>query len=134
MLREPQESLQKDTVMASHVGSMVIDVLETAGSRFLQPSAPKTFQIFMLHVGGGSSLKVYEPGSLYWRRVQILLDTFFTGTQRAEICGELLARLDLDRRLESLDFAASALAERRLQEMLSAPGSALAQRMQSSTR
>lgn len=113
--------------MARTVGSVVVDVLEMAGSRFLQPSTPETFQVFMLHVGWGSSLRAYEERNVYWRRVQILLDTFFSAAQRAEICSELLARLDLERRVEALDFAANALAELRLQEMLKAPGSRLEQ-------
>lgn len=111
--------------MAKQVGGIVLNVLERAGIRFLKPTSPDEFELFMLHVGGGGSLRAYAPRSSYWRQVQVLMDTFFSAAQRAEICDALLEEAGIEHRLEALDFAASALAERRLQDMLTAPGSVL---------
>ena len=103
--------------MKEQVGIEVMEVLEQAGVEFFGPAAPDVLQVFLHHVGATSSFSVYDGRSVYWQRLQILLDSFFTADQRAEICERLLARLDFLGRQESYDFVAEALAERRLKEM-----------------
>ena len=104
--------------MDEQVGGQVVSILEAAGLRFLDPVAPGTFRVFLHHLGASATFQRYEAGPVYWRRLQILLDTFFSAEERAEICSELVARLPLVGRPESYDFLAEALAERRLQETL----------------
>ena len=103
--------------MIGQVGTQVVSILEAAGTRFLEPEAPETHTLFLLHVGGASSIRDYNACQTYWRRVQFLLDTFFSAEQRALICDELLAKLSFVGRRDAYDFLAEALAERRLQEM-----------------
>lgn len=101
--------------MNRHVGVRVVEVLEHAGARFLEPT--DLYQVFLHHVGATGSFRQYDGRKVYWQRLQILLDTFFTAGERAEICDELLARLDLLGRRDAYDFLSEALAERRLREL-----------------
>ena len=103
--------------MSERVGETVLRVLEDAGARYLDQ---ETLRIFLLQVGGGPSLRTYGSRSVYWRRVQMVLDGFFTAAERAQICGQIIRELDLASRPEAWDFLASAMAERRLQTMLGA--------------
>lgn len=104
--------------MSDQVGRSILRVLEDAGARYLDP---ETLRIFLLQIGGGPSLHVYDGRSGYWRHVQMVLDVFFSAAERADVCAMILAEVDLDPRPEAWDFLASALAERQLQVMLGAP-------------
>lgn len=106
--------------MNEQVGNQVVEVLEQAGQRFLEPLANDAFEVFLHHVGATSSFRSYDGRKIYWQRLQFLLDTFFTANERAEVCDELITRLDFLRRRDAYDFFAEALAERRLREMRSA--------------
>lgn len=103
--------------MNQQVGMQVVEVLEQAGVRYLKPMAPDAFAIFLHHVGATASFRSYDGRKVYWQRLQILLDTFFVASERAEICDELVARLDFLGRRDAYDFFAEALAERRLREI-----------------
>lgn len=109
--------------MNERVETTVLRVLEEAGARHLEP---ETLRIFLLQVGGGPSLRIYGSGSVYWRRVQMVLDGFFTAPERAGICAQIVDEVDLTSRPEAWDFLASALAEQRLQTMREAPSRAAA--------
>lgn len=103
--------------MDRQVGAVVVEVLEQAGARYLEPMATGAFAVFLQHVGATPSFEAYDGRKVYWQRLQILLDTFFTAGERAEICDELVERLDFLGRRDAYDFFAEALAERRLREM-----------------
>ena len=103
--------------MKREVGPLVVEVLEQAGTRFLEPLPTDVFQVFLHHVGATGSFRKYDGRKVYWQRLQILLDTFFTAVERAEICDELVSRLDLVGRRDAYDFFAEALAERRLRAL-----------------
>ena len=44
----------------------------------------------MLHVGGTDVLKWYTGTEDYWQKVQLVLDSFFSATERAELCSQLI--------------------------------------------
>lgn len=98
--------------MTSRVGARVVDVLEQAGEQHLRPDI---YPVFLLHLGGATTVRVYDDNEAYWHRVQVILDAFFTSAQRAEIVGDLIQQQDLRARPEFQAFLADALAERRMQ-------------------
>lgn len=104
--------------MAERVGLYVVDTLEHAGERFLAPTAPEVFRLFLMQVDAAGTLRVYDGTEAYWEGVQVILDFFFTAAERAEICERLVRCETLRIEPESRQFLASALAECRLQEML----------------
>lgn len=105
--------------MAQTVGHRVVNVLEQSGRRYLGRASP-LFQVFGLQIGGSSTLYEYDRSRVYWQRVQILLDAFFSAGQRARIYGLIMARIDLASLPEARTFLADALAERRLDGLLEA--------------
>jgi hypothetical protein len=99
----------------------VIRVLEEAGERYLASVDPENHCVFLLQVGGARLYGV-EADQPFWNGIQAILDSFFSGPERASICSRLLAQGDLARRQECRTFVAHALAEQRLQVMMaSAP-------------
>ncbi len=104
--------------MTSSVGSMIVDILESAGSRYLQDEEPEIYRAFLLQVGGTDALRDYDRSDAYWDRVQSILDGFFTSAQRAEICSRMLRRSELRDRPELREFVHRATAERRVQELV----------------
>lgn len=105
--------------MAKTVGSQVVNLLERSGQRYLGRTSP-LFQVFALQIGGSTTLLEYEPSPVYWQRVQVLLDAFFTAEQRLRIYRSIMSRIDLASLPEARGFLADALAERRLGGMLDA--------------
>jgi hypothetical protein len=105
--------------MAQTVGSRVVNVLERSGQRYLGTTS-SLFQVFALQIGGSTTLLEYEQTPVYWQRVQILIDAFFTAQQRLRIYRSIMARIDLASLPEARGFLADALAERRLGGMLDA--------------
>lgn len=101
--------------MSEQVGISVFRVLEEAGEHWLPP---EVFQIFLFHIGGAEAVLRYRPSETYWKQIQTIIDSFFTLSQRAEICDRLLERSDLRVRPEFRGFCASALAEGRLRDMV----------------
>ena len=106
--------------MTAHLGAAVIELLEQAGEHLLGENAPDVYSAFLLQVGGANTLRRYEASATYWDCVQAMLDSFFTSAQRAEICARLIARAELRCRPEFQSFLATALAERRVQELIAA--------------
>lgn len=106
--------------MAERVGLYVVETLEHAGERFLAPSAPDAFRVFLMQVGAAGTLHAYDESAAYWERVQVILDFFFTAAERAQICERLLRCGTLRAAPEFQGFLASALAECRLQATLPA--------------
>ena len=104
--------------MTAHLGAAVIELLEQAGEHLLGATAPDAYAAFLHQVGGANTLRRYEASATYWERVQAMLDTFFTSAERAEICARLITRAELRCRPEFQDFLATALAERRVQEVI----------------
>lgn len=100
-------------------GTDVIRVLEDAGERYLASVSPDAHCLFLMHVGGARLFEARDSGA-FWGGIQAILDGFFAAPERAEICGRLLERSDLQRRAECRTFVANALAERRLQVMMAA--------------
>lgn len=101
--------------MSEQVGVSVFRILEQAGEHWLPP---EVFRIFLFHIGGAQAVLRYRASETYWEQIQTILDSFFTPSQRAEVCDRLLERSDLRARPEFRGFRASALAERRLRDML----------------
>jgi hypothetical protein len=103
-----------------HVGAEVIDILEWAGAQYLRPGDPDLYRAYLLHIGAAGTLQRYDGTETYWDRVQIILDTFFASSERAEICAEVIGHNEWRERPEFRGFLMRALAERRLQNMLRA--------------
>ncbi len=110
--------------MSARLGAKVIAVLEAAGERFLHKAQPDAYAAFLLQVGGADTLRRYEPSATYWERVQIILDTFFTSAERAEIAARLTEQGGLRARPEFRVFLDHARAERRMQELIAVAASA----------
>ena len=102
------------------VGAQVIDILEWAGTQYLKPGDPDLYRAYLLHTGGTDTLQQYDGTETYWDHVQIVLDTFFTSSERAEICIQMIGHSGLCALPEFRGFLTRALAERRLQSMLRA--------------
>jgi hypothetical protein len=100
------------------VGAKVVDVLERAGARYLNQNEPHLYQAYLLNVGATQALRRYDGTETYWDRVQAILDAFFSSSERAEICTELIAQHALWGLPEFRGFLMRALAERRLQRLL----------------
>jgi hypothetical protein len=100
------------------VGAKVVDVLERAGARYLSQNEPHLYQAYLLNVGATQALRRYDGTETYWDRVQAVLDAFFSSSERAEICTELIAQQTLWELPEFRGFLMRALAERRLQRLL----------------
>lgn len=104
--------------MTAPTGANIVDVLEQAGQRYLGEAESRTHAALLLQVGGTDALRAYDASEAYWKRVQAVLDTFFSADERAEICACLIERPELRARPEFRGFLGHALAERRLQEMI----------------
>lgn len=102
------------------VGAEVVDILERAGLHFLGQNEPDLYQAYVLNIGATQALRRYDGTETYWDRVQAILDAFFSSSERAEICTELIAQRALWDLPECRGFLRSALAERRLQSLLAA--------------
>lgn len=102
----------------NNVGAKVVESLERAGARYLSQNEPHLYQAFLLNVGATQALRRYDGTETYWDRVQAILDAFFSSSERAEICTELIAQHALWDLPEFRGFLMRALAERRLQRLL----------------
>jgi hypothetical protein len=101
-------------------GMGVFDILDWAGTQYLKPGDPDIYRNYLLHIGGTGSLQHYDGTVAYWDRVQAILDAFFTSSERAEICVQMIGHSGLWPLPEFRGFWMRALAERRLQSMLRA--------------
>jgi hypothetical protein len=100
------------------VGAEVVDIMERAGLQYLSQNEPDLYQAYLLNVGATQALRRYDGTETYWDRVQAILDAFFSSSERAEICTELIAQRTLWDLPECRGFLIRALAERRLQSLL----------------
>ena len=73
------------------VGAEIVDILERAGAQYLSQIEPDLYQAYLLNVGATQALRRYDGTETYWDRVQAILDAFFSSSERAEICTELIA-------------------------------------------
>lgn len=83
--------------MSSKQGACVVAWLERGGLRFLKGSQPHIYDVLLLHVGATDTLKRYASidkrqanTDAYWHYVQVILDSFFSAAERAEMCAELI--------------------------------------------
>ena len=104
--------------MNAEVGTAVIDVLERAGKRHLMQTSLECYHQFLWQIHGAGTLRHYDGSDLYWRRIQVAIDFFFTSEQRAEICRSLLRQMDLHGCAECRSFWAYALAESRMADIV----------------
>jgi hypothetical protein len=102
------------------LGTEISDILEWAGTQYLKPADPDIYRAYLLQIGGTDTLQHYDDTEAYWDRVQVILDTFFSSSERAEICAQILGHDGLGRLRGFQGFLARALAERRLQSVLRA--------------
>jgi len=102
------------------VGAEIFDILEWAGTQYLKPGDPDLYRNYLLHIGGTRTLQHYDGSETYWDRVQVILDTFFTSSERAGICVQMIGDSAICVLPEFRGFWRRALAERRLQTMLRA--------------
>lgn len=105
--------------MSSIQGALVVSWLERGGWRFLKESQPHTYEVFLLHVGATDILKHYRGTEVYWFYVQTILDFFFSASERAEMCAELLRVPEFQSDPGSKVFVDAAKAELRCQELAS---------------
>ncbi|MGH6897340.1 MAG: hypothetical protein ACREJ5_12480 [Geminicoccaceae bacterium] len=102
------------------VGAEIFAILEWAGTQYLKPGDPDLYRNYLLHIGGTDTLQHYDGTETYWDRVQIILDTFFSSSERAGICTQVIGYSGFCALPEFRGFWMRALAERRLQSMLRA--------------
>jgi hypothetical protein len=100
------------------VGAEIVDILERAGAQYLSQIEPDLYQACLLNIGATQALRRYDGTETYWDRVQAILDAFFSSSERAEICTELIAHRALWDLPECRGFLIRAVAERRLQSLL----------------
>ena len=104
--------------MSRRHGQCVVNWLEAGGDRFLRESQPCVYEQFLLHVGATDVLRHYDVAISYWNSVQVILDSFFTSAQRAEMCHELIEEPIFVGREDFRPFLIQARAEIRAQETL----------------
>jgi hypothetical protein len=108
------------------LGAVIVDILERAGARFLRHSEPELYRAYLLNIGGADTVRRYDRTETYWDRIQLILDGFFSARERALICAEVIAQGELKAQPEFRGFLTRAIAEHRLQTMLTtglvAPG------------
>jgi hypothetical protein len=104
--------------MGAKVGRAVIDVLERAGEQHIRQKSPEYYDEFLWQIDGAGTFRYYDGSDVYWRRIQVALDFFFTSEQRAEICRRLMQQAGLDGRPECRSFRACALAESRMADLI----------------
>jgi hypothetical protein len=102
------------------MGTVIVDILERAGARYLKHSEPDLYRAYLLNIGGADTVRRYDSTETYWDRVQLILDGFFSARERALICGEVIAHAELWAQPEFRGFLARAIAEHRLQSLLAA--------------
>ena len=102
------------------VGAEIVDILEQAGAHYLRQNEPDLYQAYVLNIGATEALRRYDGTETYWDRVQAILDTFFSSSERAVICTQLIADRALCALPEFRAFLTRAIAERRLQSVLGA--------------
>ena len=100
------------------VGATIVEILERGGARYLSQNEPHLYQACLLNVGATQALRRYDGTEAYWDRVQAILDAFFSSSERAQICTEVIAQRALWHLPEFQGFLMRALAERRLQRLL----------------
>ncbi|MEM9441693.1 MAG: hypothetical protein AAGA73_14700 [Pseudomonadota bacterium] len=105
--------------MSTIQGALVVSWLERGGWRFLRDSQPDTYQVFLLHIGATDILKQYKGTKVYWFYVQAILDFFFSATERAEMCAELMRVPEFQNDSGFRVFLDAAKAEIRCQELVS---------------
>jgi hypothetical protein len=108
--------------MSSIQGALVVSWLERGGWKFLKESQPYTYQVFLLHIGATDILKRYRGTEVYWFYVQTLLDFFFSASERAEMCAELMRVPEFQNDPAFKAFRDAAKAEIRCHELISAIG------------
>ena len=104
--------------MGAQVGTAVIDILERAGKQHIRKIAPECYEEFLWQINGAGTVRDYDGSDVYWRRIQVALDFFFTLEQRAEICRRLVQHAGLAGRPECRSFRACALAETRMADLI----------------
>ena len=102
------------------VGTDISAILEWAGTQYLKPADPDLYRAYLLQIGGTDIFQHHDGTEAYWDGVQVILDTFFSSSERADICGQILGHGALGRLPGFQGFLARALAERRLQNLLRA--------------
>lgn len=104
--------------MSRRHGQCVVDWLEGGGDRFLRESQPSVYEQFLLHVGATDVLRQYDDAVSYWNSVQVVLDSFFTSAERAEMCRELIEARIFKGREDFRPFLVQAKAEIRTESLL----------------
>ncbi len=104
--------------MSRRHGECVVNWLESGGDRFLRDSQSYAYEQFLLHVGATDILRHYDVAISYWHYVQNILDNFFTSTERAVMCRELIENPIFAGREDFRPFLIQARAELRTQELL----------------
>ena len=100
------------------LGAVIVGILERAGAQYLKQDEPDLYRAYLLNIGGTDTVRRYDRSATYWDRVQLILDGFFSSTERAQICTEVIAHGELWERPEFRGFLRRAIAERRLQSIL----------------
>jgi hypothetical protein len=100
------------------VGAVIVDILERAGAQYLGQNEPDLYRAYLLNIGATNTVRRYDRSETYWDRVQLILDGFFSAKERAQICADVIAHVELWVRPEFRGFLMRALAERQLQRML----------------
>lgn len=111
------------------VGAEIVNILERAGAQYLRQNEPDLYQAYLLNVGATEALRRYDGSEMYWDRVQAILDMFFSSSERAEICTQLIAHRALWPLPEFRGFLMRAIAERRLQSVFAAAPIGLGMRL-----
>jgi hypothetical protein len=114
--------------MSNNLGADLVAWLEKGGRDFLEQAQPDKYQALLLHVGATDILEQYSKTSVtdtvvFWSYVQALLDFFFSGTERALMCVELIEAHEKTLEFQDdpgfMSFLDEAKAEVRCQELVS---------------
>lgn len=108
--------------MSRRHGQCVISWLQRGGKQFLRNTQPYLYQQLLLHTGATDILRRYDNADDYWHYVQNILDSFFTSTERAIMCRELIDTPMFNGREDFRPFLIEARAELRTQEVLALVG------------
>ena len=87
------------------MGTVIVDILERAGARFLRHSEPDLYRAYLLNIGGADTVRRYDRTTTYWDRGHYLRGNLFYDLAKATMC-----RLAFDMAQELKPHAVTSLA------------------------
>lgn len=104
--------------MSAEVGVAVSEILDRAARNYIKQDEPDCYDQFVWQVHGAGTVRHYDGSAVYWRRVQAVVDSFFTAAERVEIYRGLMQRAELTGLAEPWSLQALVLAEARVADLV----------------